>query len=559
MPNTNGQNNVWEFRVNGETWEVSAPTQEQAITAFQRQMANRPHPQGQSEWERGNIAPVERNSRTGQLRPAVPQIALSALDALQLPGDAMAGRVPDLDPRMGAENMSDQTFNRVQNLSGMATTITPASRFATPPMPRMMPDERAAVNRVSAALRDDQLTPQAARSQLQQLGPDAMLMDLGPNLQQRAGGLASVPGPARQNVFNAVEGRAKAAGARIQDDVQNTFGVGQSQFAMLRDIDEAQAAASRPLYDAVRPRPLNESPNIRFVTQTPMGQRAFNQARQMAANDGFDTSTLTVGLLDYAKRALDDIAGTARRTGANNEARQAADLARILTREADDQVPAYASARETYAGFAKVQDAVEYGNNIFSRRVSPDEFRARFDEMSPSEQEALIQGARTAIEEAMGNAVNDPLAVRNLLRRSFNEDKLKTLLGEQEAANLMRIVDREQTFGDTRNVVTQNSQTAARQAAQQEAAPQMGRTQRPVGMWDTVLRIFDAARDKIRGPMQQRANQAMSRMLTSNDVDPRVFNRGPTPMQRLPGSSMLNTARAAPLGMNEQYGGGGGY
>ena len=74
------------------------------------------------------------------------------------------------------------------------------------------------------------------------------------------------------------------------------------------------------------------------VFNTPLGKRALAAARQMAANDGYK-GTDTIGIVDYAKQALDDIASTAARQGNNNLARQAGGMARSLTAEADKVAP----------------------------------------------------------------------------------------------------------------------------------------------------------------------------------------------------------------------------
>lgn len=498
-------------------------------------------------WTRGVLAPVERNESNGQLRLAWPQVALDAFDAFKLPGDVASGRVPDMDPRMGAENVSDETFSRILNASGMMTPITPASRFAM----RGLPVNQNAAQRMRRALADDQIMPAEVQSRLNTLGKNAVPMDLGPNLQQRAGGIASVPGPAQQILRGFIQERGAQAGARVADDVAGVMGTGAPAATMAREIAAEQSAAAKPLYDAIRGVVVNRTGTIDFVLNTPMGRRAFAGAITKAANDGVELGSLsarevaervwrgeiplseidqfigqqelTVGVLDYVKRSLDDLA---RRGG--DDARQASALARMLRQGVDNQVPEYATARETFAGFEAVQEAMTMGTELFKRGTNPTEFADLVRNMTASERDALARGARAALEDMMGDAVNDVVAVRNALRRNYNREKLALVIGQDGVDELIRAMERELVFGDTANTVARNSITAARQVGQMEAAPNLRPTARPSTVLETVLSVFDAARNRVNSRSVQNANEAFARMLTDPGFDPRIL-QGPDP------------------------------
>jgi hypothetical protein len=527
-------------------------------TGYARSEGAQPQP-AQDEWRRGTLAPIERNERTGSYRPAVPQIVMGMLDALKLPGDVARGDVPDMDPRVGFQNMSPDTLDRAANASAMMTPSTPAARINMS-QPIAKPQQQA-IRRFQRGLADDQIPLAQAQQQLDNIGPGAMAMDLGPNLQQKAGGVSSVPGPAQRTVVNAVRERSAGAGERLAGDVRNALGTGAPASTMIDDIVEAQKAAAGPLYDAVRSIPVEASGNMKFVLSTPMGQRAFREARRMAANDGYTGEALTVGLMDYTKRALDDIASSSSRSGANNTARQARDLARVLTRSVDEAVPAYAQAREAFAGPAAIREALELGTTVFSRKVPPDELRKAMQAMTASEKDALLQGARAAVEDAMGNAVNDALSVRNLLRVSYNRDKLKMLLGDDVVDDLMSAASREMRFGETTNTAIGNSVTAARQIGQMEAAPQMRPTQRPQGVIHGLFTAFDAVRNKIGGESQRKANEELAKILTAGRIpaealarrDPWAGPRAVAPLAAARGVAVDRLSRKLPSS------GGGGF
>lgn len=368
------------------------------------------------------------------------------------------------------------------------------------------------------ALRDDKIPAREINQRLSALGPDAMVMDLGPNLQRQAGAVASVPGKGQTAIREAVAARAGGASNRVAADVAATLGSGPELSAMREQIISAQSAAAKPLYDAIRDVKLPvQQGNFAFVFQTPLGKQALARARQMAANDGY-RGTDTLGIIDYAKRALDDIAGEAIRKNSRNAARQASQLAKILTTEADKMVPGYKAARDAFAGPAQIIDAMDAGAAVFSKDMSPGQLQSALSGMTASEKDAFIQAARSAVEAQMGNAVNDAAALRNLFKKGYNEQKLRTLLGDDVADDLMRRINREAVFGQTSNVVTGNSETAARQAAQAEVAPELARAPRPEGLVGLVLSAFDKARNSLSGVRQPKINAQMAGVHTANTV-----------------------------------------
>jgi hypothetical protein len=90
-----------------------------------------------AQWERGVLAPVERNSKSGELRWAIPSflegLFNAGVDAATLPGDAMQGKVPGLDPRTGFKDITPETLGRIVNfstLAPLAATGAPVQRAA---------------------------------------------------------------------------------------------------------------------------------------------------------------------------------------------------------------------------------------------------------------------------------------------------------------------------------------------------------------------------------------------------------------------------------------------
>lgn len=411
---------------------------------------------------------------------------------------------------------------------------------------------KAAQNVAKALQADDIATPDLTRA-MAQMGPDGALMDLGPNLQTLAGGIASVKGPGQKILRDTVTSRAKAGPTRVAADIANTLGNGQEIGALTEQIIAGQKAAADPLYAAVRPIPVPLQGNLLLVSQTPMGKAAFEKAAKLAANDGASGQGVTVGFLDYVKQALNDIAGAAKRSGENNTARQATQMANLLTNEVDKLVPQYKLARDAFAGPAAVLEAVEEGQNTFTRNMSPADMGRLMANMTASEKDAFLQGAQTSIADLLGNSANDVASVRTLLRKPYNEAKMRALIGDEPTEELLRAVDRELIFGKTANAVEGNSETARRNAAQGMVNPEMTSVERPQGWMGLVFAAIDKARAALRAKTQPKVNAEMAELLTSRSLTPQQvqqLGRAGAPSRALPvapGALPLTQGEGKPL------------
>lgn len=373
------------------------------------------------------------------------------------------------------------------------------------------------------AMTADQLPPAALNKLIGQAGEGAVAADLGTNMQHLAGGLASLPGEPQAIIVNALTSRAAKAGNRLSKDVAAAIGEPPAPLSAVTDqIVAAQKAAAGPLYAAVQPVAVEMTPAIQAIQASPMGQAAFKKAAEMAANDGLGGTGMTVGFLDYAKQALDDVYGAAIRAGQNNEARQAASMARALAAEVDSQVPQYAAARDAFAGPAKLLDAIELGQSVFTRKMTPDELQSLLNGMSTSEKDGLLQGVQGAIQEIIGNARTDAAGVKALFASSNAKEKLALLLGPEAADGIEAALAREAKFSRTHQVAAGNSETAARSAQQAAISPELAgipktSNQTVVGM---IVSGMDKARNALTSQYRGAQNVKLANMLTSGQLAP---------------------------------------
>lgn len=425
--------------------------------------------------------------------------------------------------------------------------------FLGPSAPKML----------SNALVADQNDPAAINALLQQRGPGATVSDLGANTRGLAGGLASLPGKPQSIVVNNLAARASQTGDRLAQDVAGTIGQGQPIGALTDSIINAQKSAADPLYAAVRGQPIQMTPELQEFLSTPLGKSALAQGQQLAANDGVKLGVqeqptaadvanqvlagkltpqqgeqqmasiasgsqpaipnLNVGILDYAKRALDDQASAAVRAGTNNAARQASGKASQLTGIIDAQVPAYAQARAAFAGPAKVLDAVDMGQQIFSGKTSPEDLQSTLSGMSPSEKDGLLAGAQSAVQKAIGNARTDAAGVKSLFDSANGKEKLALLVGQDQADQISAALDRERAFSATNGKVANNSVTSANLAQQRVLSPELAgvpKQMAPQSSIGLLISGLEKARSAVTGAYRNTQNVWLANMLTGGALSP---------------------------------------
>ena len=376
---------------------------------------------------------------------------------------------------------------------------------------------------VSNALIADGVAPSEVNRLLREVGPDALMADLGPNMQNLAGGIAAVPGAGQKIVKNALTARGAAAGDRITADIVENLGTGEGLKKATDDLINQQRTVAGPIYNAVRDVKIPMAGDVQSVLKTPMGQKAFRDAATLMANDGVKVDGLTVGLVDYAKRALDDIADVAARKGENNIARQARNLANQLKAGADAAEPRYAQAREAFAGPASVLDAIDRGKEVFTKKMTPADLKSELAGMTASEREGVLLGAQSYFDNLLGNAKNDARAVADAFKSDYAKEKLALLVGPDAAENIAKAIEREAKFAQTSHIAAGNSLTAAREESKKLVSPELaqlgGGNQT---LYGTIAALFTKARNALTASYREGQNVKVANMLMGGEFAPIV-------------------------------------
>lgn len=403
---------------------------------------------------------------------------------------------------------------------------------------------RGAVDRVAGAVSDDAASGQQFQNAAQRLGPERMVLDMGPGVLGHAETIAQRPGAGAGQVLRAVTERGQGAAGRITADVDAALGARRDIPALLQQmgLDRAQEAAQN--YGILRGQggSLANSqqpvwgPGLQALTSRPSVRQAIDAVLDTAAERGIALRdpfrrlqngrlTLQNGRVqpsfefwDTVKRHLDlQVA----RDPANG------DLVRTvaaLRDELDRLVPGYAQARQAFQARSQVIEGVEEGQEAFRRGIDPSQLRADLAARTPEAQAGFRLGARQNIANVMGEAVDPESAARRAFASPFARERLDTVLGPQNAQRLTNRLDAETTFQAAENRVRGNSATARRQAfgelypapAGQAAGNQL-KEQNLTG-WGLFLanRIWNASRSAASDRERARIAEDAARLLTAS-------------------------------------------
>lgn len=314
------------------------------------------------------------------------------------------------------------------------------------------------------------------RTELDRLGPDAMLADVSPDWQGVARGAAARPGT-RGMIVDPLNERSATANTRLRGDVEANLGPDPIPSAIDREIGQSQEQVGRqyaPIFAERSPfdfTPITDDLDRQITTLRGDAQRQLQRVRGMLNEFGGEGVTSDPSVAFQTRQAIDGVLATEQNPKVINaltDARQMIDDA--LTRS----VPRIKEVDASFSELARQREALATGRPILNNEASA---------MRPVElQEALVQGAQPQgmqvgpsavptrmrqaalgeVHRAIGTKANDTTALRNIVRGEgdWNREKLGLLFGQDNADRALAAIDRETVFGDTANRVTRGSDTA---------------------------------------------------------------------------------------------------
>lgn len=359
------------------------------------------------------------------------------------------------------------------------------------------PLKAGSVRRAAQSAADDSLTPASVAETQARLGPEAMAMDLGRQMQGRAEAVAVQPGKAQNAVLDAVEGRTgefgSGARSRIEDTLEQHLGPTQNVVKLMDDVDALVQKHATPAYEKV----MADHPVINVpsdISSRPAVAQAMKNAESLALNYGEklgtkETKTILSGdgyhiaddvtlpaqtslkYWDYVKKGLDQRVNNLMKHGIDDlSSKDKADLGGLLNAKKSlvsylDEATngAYADARRIAATKPELHEAMDFGRSIFNTKLLPEEVHAHIQGLSIPEQAMVQVGARRELARVLDGARNDGAKARSFLDTNNNIAKIHSLFGPDAAKAIENRVAAENTFQDATQTIARNSRTAVRQ------------------------------------------------------------------------------------------------
>jgi hypothetical protein len=371
--------------------------------------------------------------------------------------------------------------------------------------------KQSAARMLGKAMQDDLTTAPRARARLTELGPKAMLADVGgENVTGLARGLTGTPGPAKQKIMQSLKSRVSGEAGRLHDNVTKHLGPGDYFAAEEQFLGKLRSNA-RPAYEAAyKANKSVTSPWLERFMKDPIAKDALEEAAEIARMDrltggvkwvapvdkeltaaaraaseagkmpsvgrpGVGTKGLSLESWDYIKQGYDQVlnrpAYTNKMTDALNKKGRAVDqVRRSLVRQLDKATGGdkslYRKARTQYAGNAETLNAIRDGAKFATK--APELIKRELARLSPASQEAYRNGAARKILDMVDSVTDNASAANRLWNRQIGRDRVKALFPDRGGfADFSRRMTAEQRFADTSNAVAQGSRRA----------PMLGETQ----------------------------------------------------------------------------------
>lgn len=455
---------------------------------------------------RPTLFPLARNKSTGDIDVVQPQIVKDIVDTVMLPGRVFKGE-------------TEPTMDDIITAAGV---MTPG--VASVPGRRVMTEAGAVVPKpVARDLRNDALLPQDVAPKLAELGPRAVIADLGPNLQARAGAVATTPGPGQKTVMDTLKARKETAPAHLRGELDATVGpagktprefeadidagykeLGPQYEAVLKDappVDEAVVVDLAKTFDETVPKlrgdaqkrlqevrgMLNKTggkpqdPAATIANETDPAKRRELVRRHLAGEDVSAGSPLDTDprVLHEVRKAIDGVVKTTSDTNVQRvltKARQ--DIDEVLAQA----TPAIKEIDAKYQDLARTQENFDVGQTILDSgrtALRPRDLEAvqtaanqpSGNQLGPTTAgRALSQGTRAEIDRIVGTELNDRAALNSMLKGEgdWNYDRLVTLFGKDKTDRLYKVLEDERRLAETENLAFAGSKTGAVQAAQRD-------------------------------------------------------------------------------------------
>lgn len=357
---------------------------------------------------------------------------------------------------------------------------------------------RDAVDVVSRGLAADNATGGA--DNILRAGQAGMLADAGPASQSMLDTAIQRAGPGAGRATQRIEARSVAARDDINAALSQALGEPQAVGATERNLRTSTAAARKQTYDTAYATPIDYSNPVAREIEDIVANRvpgsAIRAANELMRTEGVTSGQILADIaedgtvtfrqlpdvrqLDYITRGLNEVADQANGQGSIGGTTQIGNAYSNLSRDIRGRlrtlVPEYGTALDTAAEPIAARNALRFGQQLLSAGTTRDDAAQFVQGLSAPELNALRQGVRAQIDEALANVrrtVSDPnvdarqgiAALRDLSSDAARE-KLALLLPPEQVNSLFREIDRAGQSYALRGSIATNTRTYGRIAAE---------------------------------------------------------------------------------------------
>lgn len=332
-------------------------------------------------------------------------------------------------------------------------------------------------------------TPSSLTAARERMGPRGFAADINPAMTDLATGVAgSAEAPASSQITEAY--RMRQAAQRADIDAALTRNAGpKTNIEDFKDfITENRKAAADPLYEQFRATKVHPTDELKALVPRLEKVGAFDEAEILGSAKGVDINRKfftggpqkewpTAETWDLVKRGLDSKIEQAYSGGNKTRAAALIGLKNEMVGEIE-KTPGgqiWKQARSEFADRSALLDQIEAGKDTFlggRHGASADELRNELKGLSGPELRARLVGLRGAADDVMGSTMNGDTTLRNKFLAPNNQEKLRLMLGDQRATDLIRSMEQNKYLADQNQFVNPRAgsatqgRTAARNALQ---------------------------------------------------------------------------------------------
>jgi hypothetical protein len=327
--------------------------------------------------------------------------------------------------------------------------------------------------------------------------PRLTLMDVEPNIQVIAQGMAARPGDPRNILDKVVKTRKDTRLDTVTGAFDDAMGVPPNVLEKVEGLKKQIRDTGKEINPIIKSsKPVDISPVIASIDAKlkpgvnsvitageplPLGdiEKSLEGVKKLLT-DGKSVRTDAQSLHNFqsslrakAEDLLGSSSGQDRQLGkalmdTRNQIVSSIDKASPQIQDAaGNSVGTYRPALAKYRDVNDIEDAFKKGQLITKNKLGhleddPSYWDKWIKEATPQELEAAKEGARLAVRHQMGSVVNAARKGETVPQVAFNKEKLQLLFGKDEVEKMAKTLSDESKIADTNSKLFQNSMTAMR-------------------------------------------------------------------------------------------------